>query len=168
MEKLEIIERINKLNFFVKDSNYNFDSLFNYKVIIDRNIAIISNNSLNWENLILNEVNRLTLFLHFKDKYRDWNATASIYDNAITSHEFLKLDDEKTIFYDNIKWILGMVVMEAHYNKIVKNIPIFFQELQVVLENGFFPCGWQGKITEPADVKERFDFKSGVLLIHPL
>jgi len=114
--------------------------------------------SIEWENFTLEESNRLSSFLHDKDRVR-YNRWSEILADIKEDFE-LWLSDRLTPitkanhlskrFADSVRWDFLGACMESEYADL--DCPAFFRNLMPWYISGHFPCGW-GVITDKARVR---------------
>lgn len=109
-------------------------------------------NSVKWENICLEERNKVTGFLavNFPDEYNKyWNMLVEeIKQNVIPIIE-KKLDillEENRItvlIKQSILFDIVNIIMVRSYEKYIQSD--FYDRMLAIYENGHLPCGWEGK-----------------------
>ena len=164
-----LLERINSITWSSSIQVGKIESAFYFDTVHNKQDVLKEDSILDFEDFLLNERNRLTIFLHDKDRvnYNKWNEIVTYYKPKIESLKLIFDKKEFILVRKNLEMILMMTIMEQHYRLIQKKTPIFFLELLVFLENGYIPCGWDGEIID-SELNTKFDFNSGVLRILPI
>lgn len=149
----EVVERIKKIKWFQNcRCNLGIELIYDvsYEKNIDSLIKLIS--STRWENISLEEQNRLTeyLFKNYPDKYHQvWNDVVrditknilpGIKENIINNAKEFKLNKEEIV--SQIEWDILWIIMAYTYYGYMK--PTFYGEILKIYEIGNIPCGWKG------------------------
>lgn len=149
----DVVGRIKKIKWFQNCGNkLEISLIYDVSYAKDINSVIKHISSTRWENIGIEEENRLTahLFKNYPDKYHQvWNCIVKdikgtilpdIKENVINIANEFKLNEEEII--TQIEWdILGIIMGYTYYDYME---PTFYKEILKIYENGNIPCGWKG------------------------
>ena len=107
-----------------------------------------------WQNIELEEVNKLTeyLFHNYSDLYQNkWNTlVVEFKDKHLKNFDRLLLakinevfGNLSTLVINYVHWDILEIVMASTFEDCLE--PTFYSEILKIYQNGFFPCGWRGK-----------------------
>ena len=149
----EVVDRIKKIKWFKNcGKKLEIPLVYDVSYAKDINSVIKHISSPRWENIGLEEENKLTsyLFKNHPDKYHQvWNCIikdikgtilTDIKDNVISIANEFNLDEEAII--TQIEWDILGIIMAYTYCDYME--PTFYKEILKIYENGNIPCGWKG------------------------
>ena len=106
--------------------------------------------SAEWENVTLEESNKISSYLSVKHTiiFQDWNNLIKE-SKAFFEKELLTIiphlsSFDNTLLYQCLEWDIIHYLVEDAYEKNLKE-PFFFGKLISIYESGHIPCGWAGK-----------------------
>ena len=149
----EIIDKIKKINWFTNCGN-NLEISLLYEVSYIKNIENLVKHisSIRWENISLEEENKLTVYLfkNHNDKYQDtWNFLVREIKSKILpdiKEKVIKMAEENEVnrkeIITQIEWDILGIIMAYSYSDYME--PVFYKEIFRIYENGNIPCGWKG------------------------
>jgi hypothetical protein len=122
--------------------------------------AVTSCGSLEWENLLLDAVNRYRSLVALKapERIQNWNdinEEMKAVTFPLVRSKIARVAQEfglPKVFEDTVQWDILSVCMEAEYADVQP--PGFYASQAYWYVNGRFPCGWNG------------DFPDGMLIIY--
>lgn len=109
-------------------------------------------NSIKWENICLEERNKVTGFLavNFPDKYNKyWNVLVEeIKQNIIPTIEkrldgLIEENKITVLIKQSILFDIVNIIMVRSYEKYIWSD--FYEEILDIYEKGHLPCGWEGR-----------------------
>lgn len=146
----ELYQNLLSIDFFAQCGN-SVEGLYEFDVCTEKDLnkAIKSLSKTSWENIILEEQNKLTtyLFKNYRDKYNNtWNNQAEINQKELIPPIIQKLEDkniEKEVIEDT-KWILMSILMYDYYSEFGYKSE-FLDQILNIWKSGHLPCGYSGK-----------------------
>ena len=148
--KKEFYESLLSLKFFDQCGN-SIKGLYDFDVYEEKSFekAIKSITKNSWSNIILEEQNKLTLFLHknHKDIYnKEWNNQAKKNRDVLipTIIERLKEKDISQEIIEDTKWLLMNILMYNYFSELGHKSELL-NEVIVIWNSGHLPCGYSGK-----------------------
>ncbi|GAA0086307.1 hypothetical protein UT300007_27460 [Clostridium sp. CTA-7] len=149
----DVVNRIKRIKWFENcSSKLEIPLIYDKSYAKDVKSVIKHVSSTRWENIGIEEKNRLTsyLFKNYPDKYHQvWNNIVKdikenilpeIKENIINNTNEFKLNESEII--TQIEWDMLMIIMAYTYYDYME--PIFYGEILKIYENGNIPCGWKG------------------------
>ena len=149
----DVVDRIKRIKWFKNCGNKSEIALiYDKSYAKDVKSAIKHISSTRWENVGIEEKNRLTsyLFKNYPDKYHQvWNNLVKdikknilpeIKENIINNANEFKLNESEII--TQMEWDMLMIIMAYTYCNYME--PTFYKEILKIYENGNIPCGWKG------------------------
>lgn len=149
-----IIEKLMKINWFENcTQNAELNISYGYEFVSIKKLEQ-SLSGIKWQNIQLDEVNRLTdyLFHNYRELYSGhWNTLVDDFkdkylieiDKTMLKKADIIFGDLSNSVIDYIHWDILEIVMAYTYEDCLK--PTFYSEILKVYQSGFFPCGWRGK-----------------------
>ncbi|UVO07424.1 hypothetical protein LW347_16280 [Pectobacterium polonicum] len=143
----DAVDRLLKVDWFANVGNQ--CSIPNIKVAVSLNEANLSLSSLDWENVTLEESNKISGYLAVKHTviFQEWNNLAKE-AKCFLKDKLLKIipqlnDFDNILLLQCIEWdVVSYLIEDAYKDKIKK--PLFFDSLIHIYESGHIPCGWDG------------------------
>lgn len=167
-------DNIKNINWFSNCGNKFVAKDFPIQIEFLQSLGVMMNSLISddWQSAILEARNRLTVFLHQREKkhYSDWNKItekhkANLVDVDDIAGAFADKNKLDKNFVDTIRWNILAASMEDYYFSINKEIPIFFKYLIDIYARGNVPCGIKGEIEESLNVSQ-VDFSKFTLLVY--
>lgn len=154
----EILSIINDIPWFENCGNRTEISLnYKYKFVTEKEM-IRSLSGTKWENLELDEFNKLYDWFRTSSICLAWNRSVDeIKKDEMPKFDLLVKDKIKKIFgneqklvLDSFHWDLLMIIMKLTISKRFSSNdePYFYNELLEIYKSGHFPCGWRGHYPE--------------------
>lgn len=150
---IDVINRIKRIKWFKNCGNI-LEITLMYDVSYAKDIKSVIKHisSTRWENIGIEEKNRLTsyLFMNYPDKYHQvWNDMVidikknilpEIRESIVNNANNFKLNESEIII--QVEWDMLMIIMAYTYSDYME--PTFYKEILNIYESGNIPCGWKG------------------------